>query len=117
MGNVQTRVFPSLQTRRNAVVDEGIHRTGFFDRHNRGDVEVFDFACDVRVESTGIKPSNSPDTRSTVHDIVPSRSNIIAHWAHDAKTCYDDSSLHGSLLICDNGGQAVWSSTTIGRET
>ena len=57
------------------------------------------------------------DTRSTVHDIVPSRRNIVTHWADDTKACNNDTSLHGSLLICDNGGQAVWSSTTESRKT
>ena len=113
MCKVKAGVFPGLQACRDAVVNEGIHRTRFFDRNNRIDVKVFNLARDVRIKGTGVKLRDAPDTRSTVYDIVPGRGNIIAHWAHDAKTCNDDTSFHGSLLICDKGGQGLRRNPTV----
>jgi hypothetical protein len=65
-------------------MDEGIHRTSFFDRKNLGHIEPLHFASNLRVKSARIKARDSSDSGPTVNDIVPSRWNVVTHWAYDA---------------------------------
>ncbi len=94
-GDFQAAVAQGLHPGSQAVMDEGIHLAGFLGRDIGADVEVLDFAGDVRGDGRGIETGDAADARTSVDDIVPSGGQVVADRRHDTKASDDDSSLHG----------------------
>ncbi|MNI30019.1 hypothetical protein D3C73_838480 [compost metagenome] len=91
----QAAITPCLHPGGQAVMDEGIHLAGFFARDIGADVEVFDFASNVRGDGRGIETGDAADARTSVDDIVPSGGQVASNGRNDTQAGDDDTSLHG----------------------
>ncbi|KAG1238150.1 hypothetical protein G6F68_018775 [Rhizopus microsporus] len=58
-GDFQATIAPCLHPGSQAVMDKRIHLAGFFGRDIGADVEVFDFASNVRGDGRGIETGRS----------------------------------------------------------
>ncbi|MCY1314159.1 hypothetical protein D9M70_647680 [compost metagenome] len=76
-------------------MDERIHLAGFLGRDIGADVEVFDFASNVRGDGRGIETGDAADARTSVDDIVPSGGQVVSNGRNDTQAGDDDTSLHG----------------------
>ncbi|MCY1359403.1 hypothetical protein D9M69_459720 [compost metagenome] len=94
-GDFKTAIAPCLHPGSQPVMDERIHLAGFLGRDIGADVEVFDFAGNVRGDGRGIETGDAADARTSVDDIVPSGGQVVPHGRNDTQAGDDDTSLHG----------------------
>ncbi|MNV94741.1 hypothetical protein D3C71_1895620 [compost metagenome] len=74
-----------MQRSRDAVMDEHIHAACVFGRNVLGDIKVFDLACDLAGDITGVEAGNGGDTTLAGQEIGPATAHIVADRGHMAQ--------------------------------
>ena len=76
---VQTGISDGLHRTCDAVVDKGIHATGFFGGDVLGYIKIFHFACNLAGNVASVKSGDFADAAFACQQVLPRAGHVIAH--------------------------------------
>ena len=92
LGDLQPRVRDGLHSRRDAVVDEGVHLLHVLGRDVTARLEPLQGAGDPNGERRRVEMGDGGNTALAREDARPGLRHVESHRRHDANSCNDDAS-------------------------
>jgi len=87
---LKTGVAHRLDARHHTVLHEGVHAARILRRHVRFQIQLSDFAAEVRRKVGGIESFDGRDAAAPCEDGGPSSRDVVAYRRDDSKTRNDD---------------------------
>src|SRR5690606_14319768 len=91
-------ILPRIDAGCDTIVNERVHLLGFFGRQILRNIEILDFAGDLRAERRGIETADAANAGTAVYNVIPGLRYFVSDWGNNAQTCNDNASFHGWLL-------------------